>query len=186
MEILFLPILHKNNFMAEIQSLNRSNHKKGNRLVKKSTRVDLTPMVDLGFLLITFFVFTTTMAKPMAMDIVVPNDNDSTNNNPVCASCALTAILTADNKIKYYEGDLANAVIHETDYSPKGIRNILIKKKEKVKHVRGNGEEFVLIIKPTKESTFKNFVDITDEVTINDIKKYFVDEVRPIEMGYLK
>lgn len=170
--------------MAEIQSNNRSGNKKGKR-INLSTRVDLTPMVDLGFLLITFFVFTTTMARPTAMNIVMPNDSIDDGPTDVCNSCVLTAVLTENDKIKYYEGDISTAVIKETDYSPEGIRKILVVKKEKVKQLRGRGDQFVLIIKPSKRSTFKNFVDITDEVTINNIKQYFVDEVGPAEMKIL-
>lgn len=176
--------LIKNNFMAEIQSNSKVGNKKGKR-INLSTRVDLTPMVDLGFLLITFFVFTTTMARPTAMNIIMPNDKDKTSFTDVSASCVLTAVLTENDKIKYYEGDYATSIIKETDYSPEGIRKILIAKKEKVKQLKGNADQFVLIIKPSKNSTFKNFVDITDEVTINNIKKYFIDEVGANEMKIL-
>ncbi|MGG9971467.1 ExbD/TolR family protein [Ferruginibacter sp. SUN002] len=169
--------------MAEILSDKTSVRKNTKRLNKKSTRVDLTPMVDLGFLLITFFVFTTTMARPTAMNVVVPNDSDTTTRKPVCSACVLTAVLVEDDKIKYFEGDIANTVIYETSYE--GIRNILVNKKRKVREVRGNEKEFVLIIKPSEKSTFKNFVDITDEVTINNISQYFIDEATDREMKLL-
>jgi biopolymer transport protein ExbD len=95
-------LLKKYTTMAAIEnnSNNRTDHsKKG--FVKKSTRVDLTPMVDLGFLLITFFVFTTTMAKPTAMKIEMPNDQ-TTVTDPICNSCVLTAVLCNNDQIKYY------------------------------------------------------------------------------------
>lgn len=149
---------------------------------KKNTRVDLTPMVDLGFLLITFFVFTTTMSKPTVMKVDMPFDN-TVVNNPVCNSCVLTVLLCSDDIIKYYEGDFTNAPIQSTNYAD--IREIIRKKKELVKQVRGTTDEFVLIIKPGDKSSFKNFVDITDEVTINQVKRYYLDEVSSVEQKWL-
>ena len=149
---------------------------------KKSTSVDLTPMVDLGFLLITFFVFTTTMSKPTVMKVDMPFDKTA-ENNPVCNSCVLTVLLCNDNVIKYYEGDFANAEFQSTNYA--GIRDVIRRRKEMVKRVRGTTDEFVLIIKPTGESSFKNFVDITDEVSINQIKRYYLDEVSLVEQKAL-
>lgn len=89
---------------------------------KKDTKVDLTPMVDLVFLLITFFVFTTTMSRPTVMKVDMPFDN-TTDSNPVCYSCALTALLCNEDVIKYYEGDFTTAEIQITNYD--GIREVI-------------------------------------------------------------
>lgn len=148
------------------------------QIPKKSTRVDLTPMVDLGFLLITFFVFTTTMARPVVMQINQPYDKTDIWDE-VCASCVLTVLLDKNDKISYYEGDPQTAVLKETDFSAGGIRRIITDKKQQVKLITGNAERMVLIIKPLEGSHFKNFVDMADEVTINNIKKYYIDEIRP-------
>jgi len=153
------------------------NRHQGTRMIKKSTKVDLTPMVDLGFLLITFFVFTTTMAKPTAMKIEVPLNTDIKTG--VCNSCVLTTILLSNDQIQYYEGAIDTAVVKTTDY--KGIRQIIQEKKKKVFNARGNADAFVLIIKPTEKACFKNFVDITDEVTINLVKRYYIDELNDAE-----
>src|SRR6185369_15500461 len=101
--------------MAELQT---NNSRKGvKRLNKKSTRVDLTPMVDLGFLLLTFFVFTTTMSTPGTMRVTFPKGDIP--GNEVCASCAFTVLLDRDNIIEYYEGDLTNhPPVKETSFSP--------------------------------------------------------------------
>ena len=144
---------------------------------KLSTRIDLTPMVDLGFLLITFFVFTTSMTAPTVMNVDMPYDKVKPDDL-VCESCVLTVMLDSNNIIKYYEGSMENdPVINETSYSPEGIRKILLQKKQAVNISRGNTNEFVLIIKPSPFSSFKNFVDILDEVTINNIKRYYIDEL---------
>lgn len=175
--------------MAEIetkrsaQSVLRTDKKK--RFNKKITRVDLTPMVDLGFLLLTFFVFTTALTTPMAMDLAMPFDKtDSTDK--ICESCVLTILLDKDNRIKYYEGAAENTpLVKETGYATKEIREVLMQKKGAVKNARGSGDQFILILKPSPASNFKNFVDITDEVTICQIKRYYIDELKDADKRIL-
>lgn len=161
--------------MAEIETKKSADKKK--RVNKKSTRVDLTPMVDLGFLLITFFVFTSVLAKPMAMKVDMPYDKEKPDNS-VCESCVLTVLLDKGNRILYYEGAIENnPPVKETGFAPNEIRKIFMDKKAAVKKVRGDEDQFILIIKSGSESNFKNFVDITDEVTICQIKRYYIDEL---------
>lgn len=159
--------------MADLS--NNSSNKAG---TKKSIHVDLTPMVDLGFLLITFFVFTSMMAKPTVMDLRTPYDN-TTATNPVCNSCALTVLLDKGNVIRYYEGAFETGPLHTASY--RSIREVIQQKKKTVQQVRGSGKEFVLIIKAADAASFKNFIDITDEVTINDIRQYYIDELTAAE-----
>lgn len=169
--------------MAEIQT-KRSNGKK-KTFNKKSTRVDLTPMVDLGFLLLTFFVFTTALSKPMAMNIDMPYDKVEPGDK-ICESCVLTVVLDKGNRIKYYEGAIEkNPPIKETGFAPEEIRTVLMNKKEAVKKARRNNDQFILIIKAGPESNFKNFVDITDEVTICQIKRYYIDELSQADKNIL-
>lgn len=168
--------------MATIENYQAGKTNRQISFKKKNTRVDLTPMVDLGFLLITFFVFTSTMSKPTVMKVDMPFDK-TTENSPVCNSCVLTVLLCNDDVIKYYEGDFSIAKVQSINYA--GIREVIRSKKELVKRVRGTTDAFVLIIKPTGESSFKNFVDITDEVTINQVKRYYLDEVSPVEQKAL-
>src|SRR5919112_5522683 len=88
-----------------------SGHKKGpgvKKAKKMSTRIDMTPLVDLGFLLITFFIFTTTMSTPSTMDLFMPKDTDKDEElNKAKESGALTIMLGKDNHVYYYEGQLA-------------------------------------------------------------------------------
>ena len=170
--------------MAEIET-KRSNGKK-KMFNKKSTRVDLTPMVDLGFLLLTFFVFTSALSTPKVMNIMMPDDKKGPDD-PVCESCVLTVLLDKNNQIKYYEGAVEdNPVVQETGFAPDQIRKVLMQKKAQVQKVRGSADQFILIIKASATSNFKNFVDITDEVTICEIKKYYIDELNDADKKILR
>ena len=168
--------------MASIENTKTPGRVTGKKLHKKSTTVDLTPMVDLGFLLISFFVFTTTMARPKAMNIIMPDDKVPPGDI-VCASCALTVLLQKNNVVKYYEG-IANAstVLKETNFSPEGIRTIILQKIKSLAHVKGKtADDFVLIIKPTDESSFSSFVNMMDEAAINIVTHYYIGEIDNVD-----
>src|ERR1700709_2061188 len=109
--------------MAEMDTSSGGGHKKGpgvKKAKKASTRVDLTPMVDLGFLLITFFVFTTQLSQPTAMNLKMPNDKTDPGDD-ICASCVLTVFLQSNNTIQYYEGmPGSNPVVKQTSFSVDG------------------------------------------------------------------
>ena len=146
---------------------------------KQSTRVDLTPMVDLGFLLITFFIFTTTMAQPTAMNLNMPKDTDKVDENTkVKESGSLTLMLGKGNVIYYYFGS-DPATMQTTGY--KDVRKIILEKKRKTP-----AEDLFLIIKPDKDATYKNAVDILDEMNINDISRYAMVDPSPQEYDMIQ
>src|SRR5215207_5710219 len=96
--------------MAEMDTSGGGGHKKGpgvKKSKKQSTKVDLTPMVDLGFLLITFFVFTTTASEPREIQLLMPAGQMATT--PVGDSKVLTIIPLSGDSILYYHGDLQKA-----------------------------------------------------------------------------
>lgn len=154
--------------MAEMDTSSGGGHKGGpgvKKPKKLSTRVDLTPMVDLGFLLITFFVFTTTMSKPTAMNMNEPKD-DPDNQLKVKNSGAMTILLGKGDQLYYYYGELLPETISEqfktTSY--KEIRQLITDKKKATPI-----GDLMYIIKADKESKFKNAIDILDEMSISAV-----------------
>lgn len=185
-------------------------HKKGpgvKKAKKMSTRVDMTPMVDLGFLLITFFIFTATMSSPTTMDLNMPKDTDEKDKETkVKQSGALTIMLGKDNHVYYYEGELepTGANFKATDFA--GIRKEIIRKKKDVianyrgdaaceEKARNKGKDpkaecqdadFVVVIKPMDEATYKNTVDILDEMTINAVKRFAMVKISDTERDLVR
>ncbi len=153
---------------------------------KLSTRVDMTPMVDLGFLLITFFIFTATMSTPTTMRLIMPKDEKNPENQTeVKESGALTILMGKSNGVYYYEGQLKpdGSNFMSTTYAD--IRNVIQKKRTDVMQLgRSLGyakdsadKDMVVVIKPNAEATYKNTVDILDEMTINNIKRFALVDI---------
>src|SRR4249920_1109030 len=118
--------------MAEMDTSSGGSHKKGpgvKKQKKQSTRVDLTPMVDLGFLLITFFVFTTTMSQPTAMNMNEPKD-DPNNQLKVKNSGAMTLLLGKADQVYYYFGELTDPSSQFKSSNFKDIRKVILEKKK--------------------------------------------------------
>ena len=170
--------------MAEINT-GGGGHKKGpgvKKSKKQSTRVDLTPMVDLGFLLITFFIFTTTMSQPTALKLILPKDTDKPEEqNKAKESGALTLLLGKENHVYYYEGILAPDASNFKSTNFKEVREVIINKKKSTKP-----DDFVVVIKPGPESTYKNTVDILDEMTINEVKRYALVDPFAVELQVIR
>ncbi len=133
------------------------------RSKKQSTRVDLTAMVDLAFLLITFFMLTTSLSKPLAMDIAKP-DKDEKNDNrlEVKQSLTMTVILGKGDRVMWYMGIMGESAPTIEGYI--GLRKSLLENKKKVKDA--SGKDIMVIVKPTDVSSYKNFVDMMDELNI--------------------
>jgi len=171
--------------MAEITNQTSQNKNKRTQCNKRSTKVDLTPMVDLGFILITFFVFTASLTDPKAMNLLLPNDTDTLVNDNICESCALTFILEDNNRLYYYEGKEKNAQYKTSNYSSKGIRQLIMEKRRQVIKKMGK-DQMVLLIKPAAQSSFKNLIDVVDECNISLVKRYYIDEITDEEKNKVK
>ncbi|TAF32115.1 MAG: biopolymer transporter ExbD [Cytophagales bacterium] len=169
--------------MAEIDS--SSSGKGGKKGPKKvSTKIDMTPMVDLAFLLITFFMLTTTMSKPKTMEVNMPDKTKEKTTMDVKASECLTIILGEGNKVHYYEGVVeASTALETTDFSDEGIRKVILKKAQSLKSLN---KVPIIIIKPMDKSNYKNVVDILDEMHITSMKKYAIVELFEQDKQLLK
>lgn len=167
------------------------------RAKKMSTRVDMTPMVDLGFLLITFFMLATTLSKPTSMTLTVPDkqeDQKEQETEPLKASKVLTVFLGRNDDVFLLDGiaaddDKAVAELKTVRFGAE-LRDAIFKSQTRInsqneKDAEGN-LPFVVVIKPTAVSTYKNVVDILDEMAITKTKRYaMVDFLTPSEIKIL-
>ena len=185
--------------MAEIaDSGGGGGHKGGKKRAKKgSTRVDMTPMVDLAFLLLTFFVLTSTFSKPKAMSVVYPAKPDPEQQDDEKREIfnAMTFLLSED-KIFYYKGAFkkGETQLKETTFGADGVRKLLADENKFVLKTRadlaaefskGNMPDSIfnkkiieakkddralkVVIKTDTKATCKNFIDLIDELKINQI-----------------
>jgi biopolymer transport protein ExbD len=187
--------------MAEMDVSSGGGHKKGpgvKKGKKLSTRVDLTPMVDLGFLLITFFMYTTTMSKPKTMEINMPNNEkiEKEQETKIKASVAMTVLLSKDHRVYYYEGLADDPTkppeLKVTYFKPKGgIRDAIIDKKKKIEEQRRSDpsltakDQLTVLIKPDINSTYEDLVNILDEMSINDVRIYAIVDITPVDKEFI-
>ncbi|MBP7731276.1 MAG: biopolymer transporter ExbD [Bacteroidales bacterium] len=193
--------------------------KKGGKktLKKKVVRIDMTPMVDLMCLLITFFMLTTAFSKPKIMEIILPekikSEKEKAEAPKIAKSRTLNIILGPDNKVLWYTGAVDDPrnppPLQITDFGPNGIRQLLLERNRalfkkidqfqkdviagKINIKRDSLEAAIrqlkneddtgpiVLIKPYKKSTYGNFVDILDEMSIVGIARYTIVDIAPIE-----
>jgi biopolymer transport protein ExbD len=199
--------------MAEIAEGGGGGHKGGKKRAKKqSTRIDMTPMVDLAFLLLTFFVLTATFSKPKSMELTFPAPPPP-DQKPEEVKKGITFLLTKDDRIFYYEGQFRpiddekgpKTTIAELNFSQGSLHKYLLDKnkemqekiksldakhknnqladttfKRMVREVKANKESYTYLIKTDDKATYKNVIDIIDELNINVVGKYvMVDILKP-------
>ena len=163
--------------MAEISSAHGAQGRPGAGKSKKlSTRIDLTPMVDLGFLLIAFFMITTTLAMPKTMEINMPwKDGDDTPESAWRSSLSLTLLPANGHSVYYYSGVDNGANYNAAYFTPQhGIRAVINAKKHTVDSLKRAGIikpslQVSILIKPDTGSTYSDLVNVLDEMTINGV-----------------
>ncbi len=187
--------------MAEMDTSSSGGHKKGpgvKKGKKLSTKIDLTPMVDLGFLLITFFMYTTTMSKPKTMEINMPYKDENLKEeeqSKIKASTALTVLLSKEHRVYYYEGladDPTKPPELKVTYfkSKDGIRDEIIDKKKRIEELKQQGaltakDQLTVLIKPDTTSTYDDLVNILDEMSINDVRTYAIIDITDVDREFI-
>lgn len=185
--------------MAQIVENGGGDSGKGKKRPKKSsTHVDMTPMVDLAFLLLTFFVLTSTFSKPKVMSLVYPaKDVPESTEKPVVKN-AITFLITKD-RVFYYKGEFNPAggpktELIETDFGPQGVRKLLAKEneyvireklkldgqltrkeivdsvaKQKLIEAQKTPQALKVLVKTDLKALCANFIDLIDELYIANI-----------------
>jgi biopolymer transport protein ExbD len=140
-------------------------------------------MVDLAFLLITFFILTTTLAKPKAMDVTMP-----VGDQPGAQSDKRTMTICPgkNNKVLYYLGLPDKPIIAATitDYKKQGLRRAILENSKKVKEA--TGKAMMVIIKPAESSVYEDLVNTLDEMSITGIQQYAIAEIGAKDIAMLK
>lgn len=203
--------------MAEIAEGGGGGHKGGKKRAKKqSTRIDMTPMVDLAFLLLTFFVLTATFSKPKSMELTFPAPPEKVEDSPPIKN-GITFLLSKDDRIFYYEGEFKptddpvkgpKTTLSELSFAQggsNGLHKYLLEKnksmqdqiktldtkhqnkqladttfKRMVREIKADKSSYTYLIKTDDKATYKNVIDVIDELNINVVGKYvMVDIMKP-------
>ncbi len=143
---------------------------------KGAPHIDMTPMVDLGFLLITFFMLATTFSKPKTMEIIKPAKNiDLVDPPKVNVKRVLSILLGENDKVYFYqapEGAGAELKVDSADFGAAGIRSTIVQRQKDVEAAFGSKDTLVVLIKGMPKAKYKNMVDILDEMRITGVKSY--------------
>jgi len=150
------------------------------RSKKQNSKVDLTAMVDLAFLLITFFMLTTSLSKPQSMDLGMPEKDSKIPPILIADARTMTILIGPDGKLKTYMGQFASPLEAPKDiaYGKNGIRKDIIEKLQSVPIAMGDPKKgLIVLIKADKKSNYKNLVDVLDEMAISKVPTYAIVDI---------
>ena len=196
--------------MSEIADDGGGGKKGGKKRAKKqSTRIDMTPMVDLAFLLLTFFVLTATFSKPKSMELTFPAPPPP-DQKPVEIKNGITFLLTKDDRIFYYEKEFRakddekgpKTQLTELNFSKESLRKYLLEKnkdmqgqvksliekhdkklmadttfKRLVRNSKADKNTPTFLIKTDDKATYRNVIDLIDELNYNVVGKYVMVDI---------
>jgi biopolymer transport protein ExbD len=164
--------------------------KKKVRSKKQNSKVDLTAMVDLAFLLITFFMLTTSLSKPQSMDLGMPDKDDKQELEiKIAQERTMNIVIGPDGKLKSYMGQLNDPIepVKDFTYGKEGIRRQILEKMVSVPQFMGDPKKgLIVLIKADKKSTYKNLVDILDEMAICKVPTYAIVDITKEESALFK
>jgi len=153
------------------------------RMKKLNLVIDMTPMVDLGFLLIAFFIITTQISQPASAKLYMPHDGAVT---PIPESRSLTILIGSTTKLFYYSGTEEEAIkqkkIYQTSYAENAIGNVIRQKQISLSAAK---DSMIVLIKASKNAAYKNLIDILDEMIINNVKRYSIVDISKDEETFL-
>lgn len=179
--------------MAELNT-DGGGGKKGSgkvRSKKSNSKVDLTAMVDLAFLLITFFMLTTSLSKPQSMNLGMPEkdpEKEKQDEIEVADNRTMTILLGENNKVKWYMGQFVTPLEgpEDSSYGKEGIRKEILSKMKSVPEETGDVKKgLIVILKLDKKTNYKNMVDILDEMAIAKVPTYAIVDITPEEIDLL-
>jgi biopolymer transport protein ExbD len=163
-----------------------ASEKNGKRssLKKLPPRIDLTAMVDLAFLLITFFILTTSLIKPKAMDVAMPPKDVPPSGD--AASRTMTICLGKNNQVLWYLGLPDKPLVQPTivNYGKNGLRAAIINTERSV--LKNTGKTLLVILKPSSHSIYDNLVNTLDELNITSVPSYGIVDISPKDIEMLK
>ncbi len=169
--------------MADFPSSSASGPRKTIHTRRFRLTPDMTPLVGLGFLLVTFFLLVGEFSKPTVLQLTMPVKPTCSYDGPVCGtSDVLTVLLGRNHRVHYYSGLLSNdeeVKLQTTDLGPAGLRKLLL-------GLKGQSRSLFVLIKPTDEATYKDMVDALDEMSITDQKRYALVDVVTQEQELLR
>jgi biopolymer transport protein ExbD len=168
--------------MAELVASEKDG--KRSSLKKLPPRIDLTAMVDLAFLLITFFILTTSLIKPRVMDLAMPIHGAPPG--PEGASRTMTICLGKNNQVLWYLGLPDKPLIQPTivNYGKNGLRTAIIDNERRV--LKNTGKTLLVILKPSAHSIYDNLVNTLDELNITSVESYAIADISAKDIELLK
>lgn len=168
--------------LSPTEAHQRRQQRRQKQAQRPSIEMDMNPMVDLAFLLLTFFMLATTFSRPQAMELLMPVQPDEEapeKEQPVKASRVLHILLTDKNRIFWFHGRASESELSQTSYETDGLRQLLTRKNREI-------NKMLVLLKPDSTSAYRNLVDALDELTHANIQRYAIAELEPEDRQLLQ